>query len=66
MLPPSYPEFRCNSTSLTEAEEMDSLGRPGAIVDEVFHDFRKKIESWGWVGSLDHLPKIIEGWIPLI
>jgi hypothetical protein len=42
------------------------MGWPGTIVNEVFQDFGKEFKSGCWVGSLDHLPKIIEGRIPLV
>jgi hypothetical protein len=36
------------------------MGRPGAIVDEVFEDFCEEIKGWRRIRVLDRLAKGIE------
>lgn len=63
--PPPEGDFRCNTTTLCEPEEMDAVRRPGALRREVCEYAIEELECGCRVRPLDQLTKRVEGRVPL-
>lgn len=66
----AFPPCHCTldgyAASLCEPEQVDAVGGPAAIVDEMGKDGGEGVESWCRVGMVNKVTEWIERGVPLV